>query len=79
MCEQSHLINQDLNKTPVYKLKFLQSSIVIRGHAIPAEMMAMKDMKHLNAFQSDQSYFGRTVRLIKREGIKANAFLKFCY
>jgi hypothetical protein len=74
VCEQSPLINQDLKKTPMYKLKLLQSSIVIRGHVIPAEMMTMKDMKHLNAFQSDQGYFGRTVRLLKQEGIKTKHF-----
>jgi len=53
----------------VYKLKFLQSSVVIRGHVAPAEMIAMKDMTHLNVMKSDQSYFGRTVRLLKRERI----------
>jgi len=42
-------------------------------------MMAMKDMKHLNVFQSDQSYFGRRVHLLKREGIKTNIFLNVCY
>jgi hypothetical protein len=73
------LINQDLNKTPVYKLKLLQSSVVIRGHVAPAEMTAMKDITHLNVMQSDQSYFGRTVRLLKRELIKADIFLNFYY
>jgi hypothetical protein len=59
------LINQDLYKTPVYKLKFLQSSVVIRGHVAPAEIITMKDMTHLTVMQSDQSYFGRTVVLLK--------------
>jgi hypothetical protein len=40
VCEPSLLINQDLNNTPVYNLKLLQSSIVI-GHVGPAEMLAV--------------------------------------
>jgi hypothetical protein len=49
------------------------------GHVVPAEMMAMKDMIHLNVMQSDQSHFGRTAGLLKRDHVKANIFLNFYF